>query len=93
MARLRGWEKEAPPLGGLPTWAPMKTLPAELRTARQWEREGRRVLSDQVAKPVGFAWRQPGVYHGHHYGGWLPVYRQAQTVQKEARGDLCEGRC
>lgn len=77
--RRRGWEKTPPPTPGLPTYAPMRTVPSGLHTPQQWRRAGRRVLHG--AQPVGYGWRQPGRIHGHYYGGWLPLHSEDQTCE------------
>lgn len=83
--RLRGWDRVRPPRAGLPTYAPMRTVPPGLHTEQQWQALGRRVRAECVGQPVGYGWRQPGVFHGWRYGGWLGLYTADQTAEIRRR--------
>ena len=85
--RLRSWDLEAPPRPDLPRWAPMRKLPPGLHTARQWQQQGRRVRRDEQARPVGYAWRQPGCFRGCWYGGWYEVFAVEQTEPRGIRSN------
>lgn len=61
----------------LPHYKPMRAAGPDLRTARSWRVQGRYVRHGE--QPVAAGWRHPGEWHGHKYGGWMPLYHRDQT--------------
>lgn len=86
MARRPQWEATPSPRPDLPAFAPMRTVPPGMHTPLQWRDRSRAVKPECLNDPRGYGWRQPGVFRGHYYGGWLPLYDETQTkTMREAQ--------